>query len=109
MLRARISRPILQKKADAAGPCRGPLWRAGLARVAQCPLTVSESCLWAGGQVKPAQCHERTHAPHKKTKQPDRAARERSLLKGPFRERPAGRSAFGAFLDTPGHHSRFFP
>ena len=50
-LRARISRPLLLKKADAAGPCRGPLWRAGLARVAQCPLTGTNSCLWAAGRV----------------------------------------------------------
>ena len=33
MLRARISRPLLRAKADAAGPCRGPPARARLARV----------------------------------------------------------------------------
>src|SRR6516164_9345652 len=51
MLRVSISRPLFLTKADAAGPCRGPPARARLARVVQCPLTVSESCLWATGQV----------------------------------------------------------
>jgi hypothetical protein len=47
-----ISRLLFLAKADATGPCRGPLWRAGLARVAQCPLTDTNSCLWTAGQVR---------------------------------------------------------
>jgi hypothetical protein len=44
------------------GGCRAllwPLWRGRVARVAQCPLSDTKSCLWAAGQVRPAQCHER--------------------------------------------------
>src|SRR5262249_13577932 len=43
------------------GPLLRPLWRGRLA-VAQCPLAVTDSCLWGGGQVSPAQCHKQTQA-----------------------------------------------
>jgi hypothetical protein len=32
-------------RTQAEGPACGPLWRGRLARVAQCPLTVSDSCI----------------------------------------------------------------
>jgi hypothetical protein len=73
--RARVPPSAARKRDKAEGLAASPRARqSARGEVAQCLLTVTNSCLWGAGQVTPAQCQNRTPAPQKRFGVPDARA-----------------------------------